>query len=90
MFIGFYITYPLFKWRGMRSDLPLPSAFEVIRDLTVSLILCDALFYWVHRTLHAVPFFYKHIHAQHHRFITPIGAAAEYSHPVQFWQSDFV
>jgi sterol desaturase/sphingolipid hydroxylase (fatty acid hydroxylase superfamily) len=49
--------------------------------LVLDLLICDTGFYWVHRTLHH-PKLFQMIHSQHHRFMTSVGIASEYAHPV--------
>jgi 4-alpha-methyl-delta7-sterol-4alpha-methyl oxidase len=77
-----YFLYPVFKAFGMRCDLPLPSIQEILSHFVIFLIINDTGFYWAHRTLHH-EWFYKRIHAKHHRFTTSIGLASEFAHPVE-------
>jgi len=79
----FWLLYPAFKYFGMTSSAPLPTVGIVLRDFAISTVIMDALFYWVHRALHAFPYLYRKIHSTHHRFVAPVGIAAEYAHPVR-------
>ncbi|KAL3460809.1 fatty acid hydroxylase superfamily-domain-containing protein [Aspergillus heterothallicus] len=60
----------------------LPSYSELIRDILLSVLLREALFYYSHRLLHS-RYFYSRIHKQHHRFTAPIALAAQYAHPLE-------
>ena len=48
------------------------------------MVIEDALFYWGHRLLHH-PKIYGKIHKRHHQFYTPVGVAAEYAHPIEYF-----
>ena len=72
-----------FKKRGMRFSLKkLPSLLRIIATLLIWHVLFDTWFYWAHRLFHT-KFLYKRIHKQHHKFMTPIGIAAVYAHPIE-------
>ena len=42
----------------------------------------DTYHYWAHRLFH-LPWLYRHVHKQHHKYTAPFGLAAEYSDPVE-------
>ncbi|KAJ5493354.1 hypothetical protein N7539_002100 [Penicillium diatomitis] len=65
-----------------RVTTALPTITEFIRDIAISLVLREALFYYSHRLLH-VPFLYRRIHKKHHKFTAPIALAAQFAHPVE-------
>ncbi|OAA65804.1 Fatty acid hydroxylase [Niveomyces insectorum RCEF 264] len=67
---------------GVRVTPLLPSAGEVVRDLVLSCVLREILFYYAHRLLHR-PRWYRAIHKTHHRFTAPVALAAQYAHPVE-------
>ncbi|XP_019070040.1 4-methylsterol oxidase isoform X1 [Solanum lycopersicum] len=76
------VTYPLFKFMGMRSTLPLPSWKVVSTQVLFYFILEDFVFYWGHRVLHT-KWLYKHVHSVHHEYATPFGLTSEYAHPAE-------
>jgi sterol desaturase/sphingolipid hydroxylase (fatty acid hydroxylase superfamily) len=81
----YYLGYDAFIYMGMKIDYISwlqVSWKDVIRDLIISLIINDTIFYWGHRALH-IPFLYKLIHKQHHQFKQPIAQASEWAHPVE-------
>ncbi|KAH7284633.1 hypothetical protein KP509_34G063500 [Ceratopteris richardii] len=72
-------SYPLIKYIGIRTSLPLPSLWEVLAQITVYFMIEDYLNYWMHRWLHT-KWAYKHIHYKHHESITVTSLAAPYAH----------
>jgi sterol desaturase/sphingolipid hydroxylase (fatty acid hydroxylase superfamily) len=74
------------EWTGQSDQYDmspeLPSIPIVLRDLFISLIVREALFYYSHRLFHTKRL-YPYIHKIHHRFTAPIALAAQYAHPVE-------
>ncbi|KAK8955963.1 Methylsterol monooxygenase 1-1 [Platanthera guangdongensis] len=73
------ISYPSVKFVGIRTSLPLPSAWEIVAQLLVYFLVEDYGNYWIHRAMHS-KWGYEKIHHVHHEFIAPIGFAAPYAH----------
>ncbi|KAI4311675.1 hypothetical protein MLD38_036552 [Melastoma candidum] len=73
------VSYPSIKFIGIRTGLPLPSAWEVMIQLAVYFVIEDYTNYWIHRFLHC-KWGYEKIHSVHHEFTAPIGFAAPYAH----------
>jgi 4-alpha-methyl-delta7-sterol-4alpha-methyl oxidase len=73
----------VFGYAGLPSlQSPLPSIFTCAWHLTVYLLLCDTLLYWIHRMFHH-PLLYARIHKQHHEFKQNVGISSEYFHPLE-------
>ena len=66
-----------------RVETAFPSREEFVRDFVLSLLMREAMFYYVHRLLHELPWLYRKIHKKHHRFVAPVALAAQYAHPVE-------
>ncbi|KAJ8468002.1 hypothetical protein OPV22_030554 [Ensete ventricosum] len=73
------LSFPAIKWVGIRTGLPLPSAWEVAAQLGVYFVVEDYFNYWLHRALHC-RWAYEHVHRVHHEFTAPVGFAAPYAH----------
>uniref|UniRef100_A0A803MQJ0 Fatty acid hydroxylase domain-containing protein n=1 Tax=Chenopodium quinoa TaxID=63459 RepID=A0A803MQJ0_CHEQI len=73
------VSYPAYKFIGIRTGLQLPSKWEILMQLTVYLVVEDYTNYWLHRLLHS-KWGYENIHKVHHEYTAPIGFAAPYSH----------
>ena len=46
-------------------------------------IIADQWFYWTHRTMHRVKYFYNNIHYIHHQWTYPIAVRTIYAHPIE-------
>lgn len=75
-------SYPVFRFMGMRSSLPLPSWKVMSTQIIFYFIVEDFIFYWGHRILHT-KWLYKHVHSVHHEYATPFGLTSEYAHPAE-------
>ncbi|CAL9189155.1 unnamed protein product [Musa hybrid cultivar] len=76
------ISYPAFRYMGLRSSLPLPNWTVIVSQILFYFILEDFVFYWGHRILHT-KWLYKHVHSIHHEYATPFGLTSEYAHPAE-------
>lgn len=82
---GLYLNYETFVMMGMSSAVEdLPAWQTIMWQLTACMVIEDTLFYWGHRLLHH-PKIYGKIHKRHHQFYTPVGLAAEYAHPIEYF-----
>ncbi|KAG9147710.1 hypothetical protein Leryth_014861 [Lithospermum erythrorhizon] len=73
------LSFPVIKWIGIRTSLPLPSLWEMISQILVYILIEDYANYWLHRMLHN-KWGYEKIHKVHHEYTAPIGFAAPYAH----------
>lgn len=77
-----YLAYPLLKMRGMTvCDGDSPRAAKICLNVLFQMLICDCLFYWSHRLLHAVPWLYRNVHKQHHEYKGTNVWASEYFSP---------
>lgn len=85
-FLGTLPVLVLVFWitqrRGHAFAAKVPDAWELLRDLTLMVLIEEVLFYGVHFALHQRPFFAR-FHHVHHRFRQSIGIATHYVHPVE-------
>ena len=63
-------------------SIELPSATEIFIQLIQVFIAGEIFYYYMHRCLHH-KLIYRHIHKIHHEYITPIGIASLYCHPIE-------
>ncbi|KAG6534458.1 hypothetical protein ZIOFF_008345 [Zingiber officinale] len=76
------ISYPTFRFMGLRSSLPLPPWSVIVSQIIFYFIVEDFVFYWGHRILHT-KWLYQHVHSVHHEHATPFGLTSEYAHPAE-------
>lgn len=67
----------------------LPSLTRILRDVVLSAVIREALFYYSHRILH-IPQLYAPIHKFHHKFTAPVALAAQFAHPVEHFISNIL
>ena len=79
-----WALFPLAVRCGMAMDAAaLPLAGTALAQLLFFVVADDTMFYWTHRSLHASPWLYKHVHKQHHRFRFTHALASEFAHPLE-------
>lgn len=61
----------------------LPNISTFLRDIAISVIVQEIVFYYSHRLCHH-PLAYQRIHRKHHEWTAPIGIVAIYSTPVEY------
>ena len=61
----------------------LPPWYILWKQLALSIFFNELLFYIAHRTLHEVPFLYRTIHKQHHKYVGTVAIAAEFANPFE-------
>jgi len=86
--VGVILPY-FFKWRGLRTALPLPSFNWVVFEFGVFMIVEETLFYHVHRLLHTKAC-YGRFHKQHHEWTSPLACMAQYAHPLEHLLSNII
>jgi sterol desaturase/sphingolipid hydroxylase (fatty acid hydroxylase superfamily) len=59
--VSYFVLYPLLVSTGIDVYERTPDIWTMLKNLTVCIVVEDALFYWSHRLLHH-PLLYKHIH----------------------------
>lgn len=66
-----------------------PSLREYFLTVMFLLYMEDIFFFLTHRLFH-LPFFYKHIHKQHHEYDTTFSFVSEYANPVEYFIGNLV
>lgn len=81
--ISYFGYFPLKSYGVPLTFYPLPSLSDCLRDLLLLIVLCDTIFYWIHRTLHH-PLLYSSLHKKHHAYKGSTVYASEYFGVVDF------
>ncbi|KAI9464795.1 fatty acid hydroxylase superfamily-domain-containing protein [Russula earlei] len=90
------IAHRLMSPLGVFDDAAAPLAYMVYWwfvpavQLLTAMVVLDSWQYVVHRTLHSIPFLYKHFHSVHHRLYVPYAYGTLYTHPVEGFVLDSV
>ena len=72
-----------FEPRAGPLKMPIPSLRVLIPQIFCCMMIDDTWFYWFHRLFHAIPYLYKTVHKQHHKFTRPNVFATEFAHPIE-------
>jgi len=78
------LTWPLLALFVDLQTGALPPWYIILGQIILFIYLDDFLYYWLHRTMHRNKWLFRHIHAKHHRFMTPWAITGNYMHPVEF------
>ncbi|CAE7652530.1 FAXDC2 [Symbiodinium pilosum] len=77
-------------WQRLRMPASLPGPWEMFIHIGFGVLVNEVLFFYGHWLMHANKYLYRHIHKIHHEFKAPMGLAAIYCHPVEFFLSDLM
>lgn len=75
-------SWPLLRMSGVHMG-ELPPIWIIVLQVYAFIYIDDFLYYWMHRALHT-KWLYRHVHALHHRVVTPWAITGNYLHPVEF------
>ncbi len=77
------LAWPVLKKIGPTDDpAAAPTALVLIGSIVFCMVVEDAYFYVLHRTLHH-PWLYGRLHKWHHQHRTPIALTGAYMHPLE-------
>lgn len=82
------LLYPV--WQMLPMSVQLPGPWEMFSHIIFGVICNEIIFFYGHWLMHANKFLYRHIHKIHHEFKAPLGLAAIYCHPFEFFVSDLL
>ena len=83
--INLILLVILFKFCKSPKKLAirLPHFYEILFEITLSMLCFEVVTYYVHRALH-YRIFYELFHKIHHEWTSPIAITATYCHPIEF------
>ncbi|XVF22710.1 hypothetical protein REPUB_Repub12eG0194400 [Reevesia pubescens] len=79
-----FFSFPVIKWVGINTSLPLPSLWEIFSQLSVYFLIEDYASYWLHRLVLHSKWGYQNIHYTHHEYNASFGFTALYTHWAEF------
>lgn len=77
--LAWYVLSPLREYIGIVEKF---TVYTLVYQILFVLLLTEVIFYTVHYWLHS-KLLYSKIHRIHHKWTSPIGAAAFYCHPIE-------
>jgi len=82
-FVHCTLGYCLLSLSALDNSKSERSFFGNAVRFAAAAIILDAFQYHCHAWMHKTPWAYKHIHATHHRIVSPYAFAALYVHPIE-------
>lgn len=65
------------------SPTATPGALEILRDVAISALVFEVLFYYAHRILHEVDWLYRTVHSTHHYHTHPVAWTGVHCSPTE-------
>ncbi|HWP64664.1 MAG TPA: sterol desaturase family protein [Candidatus Limnocylindria bacterium] len=80
---AFVAIWPVLRLVSTIHAGALPPWWVIAGQVLFFVYLDDFLYYWFHRAMHT-RWLYKHVHAWHHRIVTPWAVTGNYMHPLEY------
>ncbi|KAI9925461.1 hypothetical protein ASPWEDRAFT_41549 [Aspergillus wentii DTO 134E9] len=72
-----------YRSSAYRVEASFPTVTEVFRDIILSGLMREVIYYYNHRLLHSSSRLYIQIHKKHHQFTAPFALATQFAHPLE-------